>query len=547
MKIKNEWGRIIKKAVKGDKAAFEELYKRTSQRVWFLCNGFLHNEYDAKDVMQEAYLSAWQHIKELQEPEHFPCWIERIAANKCHDFIKKRNPVPVEDEVFESEEESDELVLPEAYLRNAERRRILMHILEENLTAIQYQTVILYYFMSLSVHEVSCVMECREGTVKSRLSSARNRIRAGVEEYETENDDSLYGAVPFMTLFLNEEAMNIAAPEIPSLMFAVGAKSSCISAEGISVLSFVKLKAIAIVAAAMTISVVTAVLVHFSKQDENVNIQQAALHTEITVFGTEASVTGTLDGAHSETSTITTAVFTTTETTALTTMETTAALTTTFETRTEKQTETACTFTETQTNLSNDITETSVTEEEISEFIEPYKKVYCDAVMAYMEEYTDLLYELTDIDSNGIPELIINAPYSWQSIYTYDGNSLCAIIEREGYGTYGNWGYDYISGSNRLRYHINEGIGSISYMIYMTLTPEYTLEVTDELNLINAIDYNENGRYDDDEWLEEPVYTLNDAEITAEEYDAYYYSENFDSLWGSMTGEEMVSKLEQNT
>lgn len=128
MKLKIEWGQIIRKVVKGDKNAFEELYRRTSKRVWFLCNNYLRNEHDAKDVMQEAYLSAWQHIGELHEPERFSCWIERIAANKCHDFVKKRNPVPVEDEVFESEEESDELVLPEAYLRNAERRRILMHI-----------------------------------------------------------------------------------------------------------------------------------------------------------------------------------------------------------------------------------------------------------------------------------------------------------------------------------------------------------------------------------------------------------------------------------
>ncbi len=547
MKLKNEWGQIIRKVVKGDKNAFEELYRRTSKRVWFLCNNYLRNEHDAKDVMQEAYLSAWQHIGELHEPERFSCWIERIAANKCHDFVKKRNPVPVEDEVFESEEESDELVLPEAYLRNAERRRILMHILKENLTVIQYQTVILYYFMSLSVQEVSGIMECREGTVKSRLSAARNRIRTGVEKYETQNNDSFYGAVPFLTLFLNEEAMNIAASEIPALIFAVGAKSSGISATGTAAISSVKLKAIAIVAAAMTASGGTAALVHFSKQDDMANIQQAALHTETTVFRTEASVKGTLDGAHSETSTITTAVFTITATTALTITETTAALTTTSEARAEKQTETDCAFTETQINLSKDITETSVTEEEIPDFIEPYKKVYCDVVIAYMEEYTDLLYELTDIDSNGMPELVINAPNYWQSIYTYDGNSLFTIIERQSYGTYGNWGYDYVPGSNRLRYHINEGIGSVSYMIYMKLTPEYTLEITDKLKLINAIDYNENGRYDDDEWLEEPVYTLNNAEITAEEYNAYYYGETFNSLWGSMTGEEMVSALEQNT
>lgn len=77
-----------------------------------------------------------------------------------------------------------------------------------------YQTVILYYFDYLSVAEIAEFMECPVGTVTYRLSVARAKIKAGVQQYEKQNDDKLYSVavVPFLTSLLMYEMQNMYIP-----------------------------------------------------------------------------------------------------------------------------------------------------------------------------------------------------------------------------------------------------------------------------------------------------------------------------------------------
>ena len=165
----NEMVEWVYETLQGDPRAFEALYNATSQRVWFLCFNFLKNEQDALDVMQDTYLTAYKNLSELQNPNSFFSWLMQIAANKCRNFIKANRPVPVEDETLEGfMAEDNEFFLPEEYVTDMERRQIVMNIMQNYLSDVQYQTVLMYYFNNMTIPEIAAAMECPEGTVKYR-------------------------------------------------------------------------------------------------------------------------------------------------------------------------------------------------------------------------------------------------------------------------------------------------------------------------------------------------------------------------------------------
>ena len=169
---------LVTRVINGDMQAFEEIYQATYRQVYYTAFSFLKNEQNTLDVMQDTYITALTHLQQLENPERIVAWLNRIAVNKCKDFLMKKIPEPVEENSIDTEllEENDNF-LPESYVLNAEKRKIILTIMQEELTAIQYQTILLYYFDGMSVPEIAACMECPEGTVKYRLSAARGKIK----------------------------------------------------------------------------------------------------------------------------------------------------------------------------------------------------------------------------------------------------------------------------------------------------------------------------------------------------------------------------------
>ncbi len=200
---------LVKRTANGDEKAFEELYKQTYKQVYFTCNAFLKNEQDAADATQDVYLIVLHSVDTLKHVSKFESWLGRITINKCKDYLKKNKPVLMEEETLaEMLVEDNELVLPEEYAMNKAKRRIIMDILESNLSDVLYQTVLLFYFHDMSAAEIAEWMECPVGTVTSRLCLARNKIKEAVADYEKKSGDKLHGVVlvPILALLFQEEA-----------------------------------------------------------------------------------------------------------------------------------------------------------------------------------------------------------------------------------------------------------------------------------------------------------------------------------------------------
>ena len=266
---------LVEKIKKGDNKSFEKLYKLTEREVWFTCISFLKNETTAQDIMQETYITAFLKIQSLEKSSQIRSWLNRIAVNKCKNYLKGKGEIQLDDEIFENQAIVDERISnPEEYISDKAKREIILSIMQEVLSDVQYQTVIMHYFNEMTVDEIAEVFECSRGTVLSRLNYSRAKMKTAIEDYENKSGDKLHGVVvvPFFTTIFKEEAKSLAVPNITIKLpngqtlatsatkgFATGAKSTVSSIVKATATATVKTKVIAVVCGATILAGTSAV------------------------------------------------------------------------------------------------------------------------------------------------------------------------------------------------------------------------------------------------------------------------------------------------
>lgn len=266
---------LVEKIKKGDNKSFEKLYKLTEREVWFTCISFLKNETTAQDIMQETYITAFLKIQSLEKSSQIRSWLNRIAVNKCKNYLKGKGEIQLDDEIFENQAIVDERIsIPEEYISDKAKREIILSIMQEVLSDVQYQTVIMHYFNEMTVDEIAEVFECSRGTVLSRLNYSRAKMKTAIEDYENKSGDKLHGVVvvPFFTTIFKEEAKSLAVPNITIKLpngqtlatsatkgIATGAKSTVSSIVKATATATVKAKVIAVVCGATILAGTSAV------------------------------------------------------------------------------------------------------------------------------------------------------------------------------------------------------------------------------------------------------------------------------------------------
>ena len=213
---------LVARVVSGDMKAFEVIYQNTYRQVYYTCMSFLKNEQNVYDVMQDTYMTALTHLQQLENPERITAWLNTIAVNKCRQFLGKKMPVQLDEATSTNLLEENDNFLPESYVLNAEKRKIILNIMQEELSAVQYQTIIMYYFDGMSTSEIAACMECPEGTVSYRLSAARGKIKAGVQRYENTSGVKLYssGTTALLTAVFLAETQGLVIPNFLTSVFS---------------------------------------------------------------------------------------------------------------------------------------------------------------------------------------------------------------------------------------------------------------------------------------------------------------------------------------
>lgn len=173
---------LIQKAAAGDPAAFEELVLRYQTQVYSLALRMVGNETDAQDLAQEAFVRAWRALASFQFSSQFSTWLYRLTSNICIDFLRTQNKrkhislTVLQDEEAQQWDMPDSKPSPEDHIIASQEREALASAIS-SLEPEYRQVLILRIVNDCSYQEISQIMGIREGTVKSRLSRAREQLR----------------------------------------------------------------------------------------------------------------------------------------------------------------------------------------------------------------------------------------------------------------------------------------------------------------------------------------------------------------------------------
>lgn len=174
---------LIKKAQNGDKEAFISIINEHLQMMYKVAKTRLTSEEDIGDAIQETILSAYKSICVLKNTSYFKTWLIKILINKCNDIISKNKKVIYVEDYYESIENEDSLENKDSIEENI--------VFNETLNSLDesYKTVIvLYYVSGFNTREISEILKEKEGTIKSRLSRARQKLKEiYLKSYNEEN------------------------------------------------------------------------------------------------------------------------------------------------------------------------------------------------------------------------------------------------------------------------------------------------------------------------------------------------------------------------
>jgi len=181
---------LVSQAQKGNCEAFGELIRRYDRRLYRVTLHILRHREDAEDAVQNACLSAYQHIAGFRAECRFSTWLMKIAVNEALSRLRSRNNEQSAtdgldtwvDEVFEQRELPDWRLHPERQYQQSELRRLLRAALEE--LPVAYSTVFLLRDVEgFSTAEVAEALSLTISATKVRLLRARLKLRNKLEKH----------------------------------------------------------------------------------------------------------------------------------------------------------------------------------------------------------------------------------------------------------------------------------------------------------------------------------------------------------------------------
>ncbi len=165
----------VERCLEGDSDAFGELITRYQRPVFNTVLHMVGDAEDAREVCQQAFMKAYEHLASYDRDRKFFSWIYRVAVNESINWIKARRPHEELDESFEHPRAN-----PAREFEELEQWRHLHEAileLEPNYRAV----VILRHFVHFSYDEIASILKVPEKTVKSRLFTARQLLREALE------------------------------------------------------------------------------------------------------------------------------------------------------------------------------------------------------------------------------------------------------------------------------------------------------------------------------------------------------------------------------
>ena len=197
---------LVARSSRGDINAEHMLYLDAYKSVFYLALRMVKNPEDAEDITQDVFIIVHEKISGLREPAAFYKWINQITVNQCNALLRKYKGIAMVDDgddIIALIADDDPNNLPDKAIDDEATRQIILNVID-TLPDSQRVCIMMYYYSQFPVAEIAEMLGTNENTVKTRLSLARAKIRAALEEKEKKEGIKLYGIPLALTPILRQ-------------------------------------------------------------------------------------------------------------------------------------------------------------------------------------------------------------------------------------------------------------------------------------------------------------------------------------------------------
>ena len=186
---------LVRRAKKGDYRAFDLLVLKYQSRVIATAYKYVKEKQLAEDIAQEAFIKSYKSLDSFREESSFYTWVYRIAVNTAKNYIvssKRREEIIMTDLSEDNNyyPEKPDIDSPQDILNASELRDLIFATLsslgEETRTALSLRE-----FDGLSYEEISKIVNCPVGTIRSRIFRGREILDKEIENYREENKQNI--------------------------------------------------------------------------------------------------------------------------------------------------------------------------------------------------------------------------------------------------------------------------------------------------------------------------------------------------------------------
>lgn len=171
---------LVAQMKNGDRYAFEQIYKQYRPSVFRTACLICGNSQDGEDITQETFIKVFTHCGELKSNAMFRYWLFKILNRTAWQFLNRKKSEVPDETVLEKAETGSNPLTEDIFLKKEQQNEIYQAVMQ-----LDYKlrlVVILYYYNELSAKQIAKIADCREGTIKSRLFTARKRLRQLIPE-----------------------------------------------------------------------------------------------------------------------------------------------------------------------------------------------------------------------------------------------------------------------------------------------------------------------------------------------------------------------------
>jgi RNA polymerase sigma-70 factor (ECF subfamily) len=181
--------RLIQRCKTGDAAVIEELVKTYQSSLFRVALLILEDSAEADEAVQESFISACLSSNNFRGDANLKTWLTAIVVNECRNRLRKRKrQINLQERLLIFRRLLDKTISPERKTILVEKNNTVWKEIE-SLGEKHRIPIILRYYQDLPITEIAKILEINEGTVHSRLNTARERLRCALSQMEVENDE----------------------------------------------------------------------------------------------------------------------------------------------------------------------------------------------------------------------------------------------------------------------------------------------------------------------------------------------------------------------